>query len=187
MGLALPSKHKKGQPTQYVAFIVLCKGIPFYGYHVGYVTYLKVYIVHPRHKTRLSEVLRSGAVFGTPFDVFEAHVPFLLQFMLDANLFGCGWVEVGKCLFREDVPGTRTRVRPPFSTPEHFAETFFAQIMYPPLRTSTTRHRAPARTFFAPIARGRYRQVVFTRRLKTADRPKRPTCAWNSICPSRRF
>lgn len=105
MGLALPSKHKKGQPTQYVAFIVLCKGIPFYGYHVGYVPYLKIYIVHPRHKTRLSEVLRSGAVLGTPFDVFEAHVPFLLQFMLDANLFGCGWVEVGKCLFREDVPG----------------------------------------------------------------------------------
>ncbi|GAA5965048.1 hypothetical protein JCM8115_005696 [Rhodotorula mucilaginosa] len=104
MGLALPSKHKKGQPTQYVAFIVLCKGIPFYGYHVGYVPYLKIYIVHPRHKTRLSEVLRSGAVLGTPFDVFEAHVPFLLQFMLDANLFGCGWVEVGKCLFREDVP-----------------------------------------------------------------------------------
>ncbi|GAA5992097.1 hypothetical protein JCM10908_000742 [Rhodotorula pacifica] len=104
MGLALPSKHKKGQPTQYVAFIVLCKGIPFYGYHVGYVPYLKVYIVHPRHKTRLSEVLRSGAVLGTPFDVFEAHVPFLLQFMLDANLFGCGWVEAGKCLFREDVP-----------------------------------------------------------------------------------
>ncbi|BGP52794.1 DNA polymerase zeta [Rhodotorula sphaerocarpa] len=104
MGIALPSKHKKGQPTQYVAFIVPCKGIPFYGYHVGYVPYLKIYIVHPRHKTRLSEVLRSGAVLGTQFDVFEAHVPFLLQFMLDANLFGCGWVEVGTALFREDVP-----------------------------------------------------------------------------------
>lgn len=116
MGIALPSKHKKGQPTQYVAFIVPCKGIPFYGYHVGYVPYLKIYIVHPRHKTRLSEVLRSGAVLGTQFDVFEAHVPFLLQFMLDANLFGCGWVEVGTALFREDVPGECAETARRFAT-----------------------------------------------------------------------
>jgi hypothetical protein len=105
MALSLPSKHKQGQSPQYVAFIVLCKGVPFYGYHVGYRLFLKIYMVHPTHKSRLSQCLRSGAVLGTEFDVFEDHIPFLLQFMLDSNLYGCGWVEVGNCLFRESVPG----------------------------------------------------------------------------------
>ncbi|GAA5949875.1 hypothetical protein JCM3765_007720 [Sporobolomyces pararoseus] len=104
MALSLPMKHKQGQSPQYVAFIVICKGVPFYGYHVGYRTFLKIYMVHPTHKTRLSQCLRSGAVLGTEFDVFEDHIPFLLQFMLDSNLYGCGWVEVGECLLREGVP-----------------------------------------------------------------------------------
>ncbi|GAA5923255.1 DNA-directed DNA polymerase [Sporobolomyces koalae] len=104
MALSLPSKHKQGQSPQYVAFIVMCKGVPFYGYHVGYRPFLKIYMVNPIHKKRLSECLRSGAVLGTEFDVFEDHIPFLLQFMLDANLYGCGWVEVGECLLREGVP-----------------------------------------------------------------------------------
>ena len=110
MALSLPSKHKQGQTPQYVAFIVVCKGIPFYGYHVGYRPFLKIYMVNPLHKSRLSQCLRSGAVLGTEFDVFEDHIPFLLQFMLDANLYGCGWVEVGECLFREDVPGQSTSI-----------------------------------------------------------------------------
>lgn len=105
MALSLPMKHKQGQSPQYVAFIVICKGVPFYGYHVGYRTFLKIYMVHPTHKSRLSQCLRSGAVLGTEFDVFEDHIPFLLQFMLDSNLYGCGWVEVGECLLREGVPG----------------------------------------------------------------------------------
>jgi DNA polymerase zeta len=63
-------------------------------------------MVQPHHKKMLSQCLRSGAVLGTEFDVFEDHIPFLLQFMLDSNLYGCGWVEVGDCLFREEVPGT---------------------------------------------------------------------------------
>ncbi|BGP44636.1 DNA polymerase zeta [Rhodotorula kratochvilovae] len=104
MELSLPNKHGKGQPAQYVAFIVLCKGTNFYGYHVGHQAFLKVYLVNPRHKNRIAEVLRSGAVLRTQFDVFEAHVPYLLQFMLDANLYGCGWVEVSDCRFREEVP-----------------------------------------------------------------------------------
>ncbi|GAA6052660.1 hypothetical protein JCM3770_003916 [Rhodotorula araucariae] len=104
MELSLPNKHGKGQPAQYVAFIVLCKGTNFYGYHVGHQAFLKVYMVNPRHKNRIAEVLRSGAVLRTQFDVFEAHVPYLLQFMLDANLYGCGWVEVSECRFREEVP-----------------------------------------------------------------------------------
>lgn len=98
-------KHKQ-PPPQHVAFIVPCKAVPIYGYHVGYKPYLKVYITNPRNKTRTSELLRSGAVMQTKFDVFEAHVPYHLQFMLDANLYGCGWLEVSDAgRFRLPLPG----------------------------------------------------------------------------------
>lgn len=91
---------------QFVAFIVACKGIPFYGFHVGYKTFLKIYVVDPKHSKRVADVLRSGSLMGnTAFEVFEDHVNFTLQFMLDQNLFGCGWVEVSDCLFRGPLPG----------------------------------------------------------------------------------
>ncbi|GAA5866905.1 hypothetical protein JCM3774_004599 [Rhodotorula dairenensis] len=172
MGLALPSKHRKGQPTQYVAFIVLCKGVPFYGYHVGYVPYLKIYIVHPRHKTRLSEVLRSGAVLGTPFDVFEAHVPFLLQFMLDANLFGCGWVEAGKCLFREDVPdhvpSPSDGYNPPSCTGPYAFRTYSTRTVPPDRLHPPVEDGGPAKTSYMRLELDLPVSAILNRRRLTA-------------------
>ncbi|GAA6006501.1 hypothetical protein JCM10207_004954 [Rhodosporidiobolus poonsookiae] len=109
MELSFADRKKNGKKPaspQYVAFIVLCKGVEFYGYHVGYTPCLKIYTVNPKYQKRLAEILRSGAVSpgGKPQRVYEDHIPFLLQFMLDTNLYGCGWVEAGKCLFREEVP-----------------------------------------------------------------------------------
>lgn len=41
------------------------------------------------------------------FEVYEEHIPFLLQFLADFNLFGCGWVELGEeCRFRGPLPGS---------------------------------------------------------------------------------
>jgi DNA polymerase zeta len=104
MSLSFRRKDPKSKP-QYVAFIVLCKGTPMYGMHVGYKTFLKIYVVEPRFKKRMSECLRAGAIMSTAFDVYEDHIPFPMQFMLDANLYGCGWVEVAKCRFRQPLPG----------------------------------------------------------------------------------
>ncbi|GAA5899314.1 DNA-directed DNA polymerase [Sporobolomyces salmoneus] len=140
MALSLPTKHKQGQSPQYVAFIVLCKGVPFYGYHVGYRPFLKIYMVHPTHKSRLSQCLRSGAVLGTEFDVFEDHIPFLLQFMLDSNLYGCGWVEVGECLFREGVPeyeppsASEALFTPPPTCQGPYAHRIYVDLTVPPSR-----------------------------------------------------
>ncbi|KAI5480032.1 hypothetical protein MNV49_001997 [Pseudohyphozyma bogoriensis] len=99
-----PAYDKDTRARQFVAFIVICKGTPFYGFHVGHKAFLKIYITEPRFKSRLSELLRAGAIFDTNFDVFEDHIPFPLQFMLDANLYGCGWVEVESCKFRRPLP-----------------------------------------------------------------------------------
>lgn len=102
-----PTKTGHEEP-QIVAFIVLCKGIPFYGYHVGYQHYLKIYLADARYKKAVGEVLRAGILMNsTRFEVFEEHLNMILQFMLDANLFGCGWVEVGRqASFRLPLPGT---------------------------------------------------------------------------------
>lgn len=107
---------------QYIPYIVLCKGIPFYGFHVGYRYFLKIYCLQPKYMWRLTEILKSGAVLKTvnkgssedstksgppvqaEYPVYEAHVPFLLQFMLDFNLYGCGWVELSGCMFRDVLP-----------------------------------------------------------------------------------
>lgn len=54
----------------------------------------------------MGEILRSGVVMDKRFDVFEEHVGSILQFMLDSNLYGCGWVEVGEdCKMRYPLPG----------------------------------------------------------------------------------
>ncbi|KAK3824379.1 MAG: putative DNA polymerase zeta catalytic subunit [Linnemannia elongata] len=90
--------------SQYVAAITPVKGIPFYGYHVGYSYFLKIYLFNPDFESRIVELMRSGAVMRTVFQPFEAHVPFRLQFFIDYNLYGMGWLELEDALLRSDVP-----------------------------------------------------------------------------------
>lgn len=116
-----PNKKYDSSKDQFIGFITLCKGIPFYGFHVGYRYFLKIHALQPKYMRRLTEVLKSGAVLpkfkprhgfedssaglSAGCQVFEAHIPFLLQFMLDFNLYGCNWIELAKCTFRSPVPG----------------------------------------------------------------------------------
>ncbi|KAG0296197.1 DNA polymerase zeta [Linnemannia gamsii] len=90
--------------SQYVAAITPIKGIPFYGYHVGYSYFLKIYLFNPDFESRIVELMRSGAVMRTVFQPFEAHVPFRLQFFIDYNLYGMGWLELEDALLRNNVP-----------------------------------------------------------------------------------
>ncbi|KAF9973811.1 DNA polymerase zeta [Actinomortierella ambigua] len=90
--------------SQYVAAIIPVKGVPFYGYHVGYANFLKIYLFNPDNETRIVDLMRGGAVMNRLFQPFEAHVPFRLQFCIDFNLYGMGWVEMESALFRNDVP-----------------------------------------------------------------------------------
>ncbi|KAK9458983.1 uncharacterized protein V1516DRAFT_681707 [Lipomyces oligophaga] len=91
----------------FVGNIVLCRAVPFYGFHVGWCNYLKIYMLSPSHMGRLAELLRGGSILNTVFEIFEAHIPYVLQFLIDFNLYGCGWMNLSKVRFRSPVPPRR--------------------------------------------------------------------------------
>ncbi|KAK4242067.1 hypothetical protein C8A03DRAFT_29811 [Achaetomium macrosporum] len=92
------------EPRSFVARITLVKGVPFYGFHVGYRFYLKIYMLNPVVMTRLADVLQQGLVMGRQFQPYEAHLQYLLQFMTDYNLYGCDYLDAGRVKFRAPVP-----------------------------------------------------------------------------------
>ncbi|KAL3703967.1 DNA polymerase zeta [Talaromyces marneffei ATCC 18224] len=88
----------------YVAHISLVKGVPFYGYHVGYRFYLKIYLLNPMNIIRLADLLRQGAVMKTMLQPYESHLQFIPQWMCDYNLYGCAYMDCAKVKFRSPVP-----------------------------------------------------------------------------------
>ncbi|KAK6435661.1 DNA polymerase zeta, partial [Oleoguttula sp. CCFEE 5521] len=90
--------------TSFVAHISLVKGVPFFGYNVGYHTYLKIYLLNPMHMTRFADLLQRGAILKRHFQPHEAHLQYLLQWMCDFNLYGCAYIETTKPHFRAPIP-----------------------------------------------------------------------------------
>ncbi|KAK5107743.1 hypothetical protein LTR62_000719 [Meristemomyces frigidus] len=90
----------------FVAHVSLVKGVPFFGYNVGYRYYTKIYLLNPQHMTRLADLLQQGAVMQRMFQPYEAHSQYLLQWMCDFNLYGCAYIELeaGKVGWRGPVP-----------------------------------------------------------------------------------
>ena len=104
---ALAVSYRKNMfdgPHPFVAHISLVKGIPFYGFHVGYKFYLKVYLLNPMHMTRLADLLREGTVMKRVLQPYESHIQYLHQWMCDHNLFGCAYIDCRKVTFRHPVP-----------------------------------------------------------------------------------
>lgn len=90
--------------AKFVARITLVKGVPFYGFHVGYRFFLKIYMYNPVVMTRLADLLQQGAILKRSFQPYESHLQYLAQFMIDYNLYGCDYLESSKTTFRAPVP-----------------------------------------------------------------------------------
>ncbi|KAI9163520.1 DNA polymerase zeta catalytic subunit [Paramyrothecium foliicola] len=97
-------RDQYGTKAEYVARITLVKGVPFYGFHVGYRFFLKIYMYSPVVMTRLADLLQQGVIMKRKFQPYEAHLQYLLQFMIDYNLYGCDYLDVSKTSFRAPVP-----------------------------------------------------------------------------------
>lgn len=61
-------------------------------------------MLNPMVMTRLSDILRQGAVMKRAFQPYEAHLQYLLQWMADYNLYGCGFIDSKMVSFRSPVP-----------------------------------------------------------------------------------
>nr|XP_031862677.1 uncharacterized protein CI109_001688 [Kwoniella shandongensis]KAA5529749.1 hypothetical protein CI109_001688 [Kwoniella shandongensis] len=101
----------------HVVSVMLVKGVPFYGYHMGFQYFLKVSLVNPQRMYVALEQLRKPAVLGREWQPHEAHMNHVLQFMCDYDLYGCGWLDLAGGKFREPLPEGDPYDSPP-SSPE---------------------------------------------------------------------
>ncbi|KAF2146268.1 uncharacterized protein K452DRAFT_263960 [Aplosporella prunicola CBS 121167] len=97
-------RHAYDKRSCFVGHISLVKGVPFFGYHVGYRFFLKIYMLNPLHMTRLADLLHQGAILAKVMQPYESHLQYLLQWMCDYNLYGCAYIDCAKVRFRSPVP-----------------------------------------------------------------------------------
>ncbi|KAL4805530.1 hypothetical protein BDV18DRAFT_21030 [Aspergillus unguis] len=88
----------------FVAHVTLVKGVPFYGYHVGYRFFFKIYLLNPIYITRLADLLLQGAVLKRPLQPYESHMQYIPQWMCDYSLFGCAPLRCSRVRFRSPIP-----------------------------------------------------------------------------------
>ena len=129
------SKYGGGTDPQHlhVASVLLVKGVPFYGYHVGYSYFLKVSLVNPARMYVALEQLRKPVVLGREWQPHEAHMSHVSQFMCDFDLYGCGWLELGGGTFRDPLPGESTHGA--IHSHSHQKETHTSPLLQPIVHT----------------------------------------------------
>ena len=89
---------------QYVASARPVVSRDIYGAHEGQAAFLKVSLYEPSAVGRAAELLRSGAVLKHHFPCMEAHIPYLLQFLVDNGLSGMGYMTAVRAAFRRPLP-----------------------------------------------------------------------------------
>ncbi|XP_015756079.1 PREDICTED: DNA polymerase zeta catalytic subunit-like [Acropora digitifera] len=94
---------KASSSRQHVYRISVVKGIPFYGYHEGEKEFLRISFYNPFLVTRVVNLLQNGAVMNKVFQPHEAHIPYLLQFFMDHNLYGMNLLHASAVKFRKPV------------------------------------------------------------------------------------
>lgn len=45
-------------------------------------------------------ILQSGSILGKEFQTYESHIPYILQFMIDFNLYGMDFISLNKVFYR---------------------------------------------------------------------------------------
>lgn len=93
--IAISMKRNPHSPnSQFVRAVLLVKGVHFYGFHSSYTPFLKILIADPAIVNRAVTILQSGTVMRTRFHIYESHLSYILQFMCDFGLYGCGWINL---------------------------------------------------------------------------------------------
>lgn len=73
----------------------------------------QVYIYDPRMENRVVGLLQTGAVMGRVFPTYESHIPYLLQFLIDYNIYGMNMINVAEVRFRGPFAHNADLATPP--------------------------------------------------------------------------
>jgi DNA polymerase zeta len=120
-------RDPQSSKSRFVRAVILVKGIHFYGFCSGYSPFLKIYIADPALMNRAVAIMQSGSVMGTPLRTFENHLSYILQFLCDFGLYGCGWMQLEDVWQRgldEDV--NHPTPIPPFKPSVYFRQSRMA-------------------------------------------------------------
>ncbi|KMQ94289.1 dna polymerase zeta catalytic subunit-like protein [Lasius niger] len=94
--------------NQHVYKIQRVSGIPFYGYHEKEHLFFKIYFYNPAIIKRTADLLQNGAILNQTFQAYEAHIPYILQFMIDYNLYGMNLINLNNIKYRCSLQGCTT-------------------------------------------------------------------------------
>ncbi|CAH1173828.1 unnamed protein product [Phaedon cochleariae] len=111
------SLNQASSRSQHVYKITLVSGIPMYGYHNRNHQFFKVYLYNPLLLRKVTSLLRNESTLGKLYQPHEAHLSFVLQFMIDYNLHGMSNMVLSKIRFREDPNRPNQNIDPDMFLP----------------------------------------------------------------------
>lgn len=74
-----------------------------YGYHKRQHQFLKIHFYNPLILKKACTLLQNGTVLNKIYQPHEAHIPYILQFMIDYNLHGMSFINVAELKYRYDL------------------------------------------------------------------------------------
>ncbi|XP_017258857.1 DNA polymerase zeta catalytic subunit isoform X2 [Daucus carota subsp. sativus] len=101
---ALKLKGNAGSKRQHVHGCSVVQARRLYGYKSSEEFFVKIFLYYPQDVSRAANLLVGGAILDKVLQPHESHIPFLLQFLIDHNLYGMGHLHVSKMKFRTPVP-----------------------------------------------------------------------------------
>lgn len=75
---------------------------PMYGYHERRHQFFKIYFYNPLMLKKACMLLQNANVLNRIYQPHEAHIPYILQFMIDYNLHGMSFINIDKLQYRYD-------------------------------------------------------------------------------------
>ncbi|KAJ3699935.1 hypothetical protein LUZ61_003640 [Rhynchospora tenuis] len=97
-------KTRGTSKKQHVHGCTIVKAKRMYGFFPREELFLKIYLYYPHDISRASVLLLSGAIMSRQFQPYESHIPYLLQFLVDYNLYGMSHIHVANMKFRPPIP-----------------------------------------------------------------------------------
>lgn len=95
-------KYKSSRSDQIVHKVVPFDAYKMYGYNETKSHFYKILLYNPSNVSKASSLFSSGLLHSFPGKVqsYQNHVPFILQFFIDYNLYGMNFIHLNRCYKR---------------------------------------------------------------------------------------